>query len=82
MKRDIQLVDGLAWNFCGNYVFYAVAMAVEKNLAGNKARLEYIKEPLMKDIELTEEEKRQKAIDEFVASINRMKANFDNSKKK
>ena len=47
--NKIELVDSLVWQFCGNYVLSAVAVAVEHCLAGRKARSEYVKEPSLKD---------------------------------
>lgn len=85
--HDIKLetLDTLVWQFCGNYVLSAVAVAVEHCLAGRKARSEYIKEPSLKDyVEtkgLTEEEKIQRKLNLFVESLKKMQANFENGKK-
>ena len=79
--NKIELIDSLAWQFCGNYVLSAVAVAVEHCLAGRKARSEYVKEPSLTDCMLTEEEKKQKKISEFVNKLNSMKANYDSCTK-
>ena len=79
--NKIELVDSLVWQFCGNYVLSAVAVAVEHCLAGRKARSEYVKEPSLKDCMLSEEEKKQKKIDEFVNKLKSMKANYDSCTK-
>lgn len=63
-KRDIKEQDEMVWSAVGNYVLSAVTVAVEKCLAGKKAKASYIKEPLLRhygeDDELTEEEKAEK----------------------
>lgn len=78
--KKLENLDTLAWQFCGNYVLSAVAVAVEHCLAGRKAKSEYIKEHLLKDIGLTEEEKRQKQLKEFVKKLESMQANFNANK--
>lgn len=46
-KRRIQRIDNLIWTWFGNYGLSSVFVAVEHNLAGKKARSEYIKEPIL-----------------------------------
>lgn len=52
----------------GMYVLSAVSVAIERNLAGKKAKSEYIKEPLLSKVfeneGLTEEEIMEKEIRE------------------
>lgn len=83
--KKIELIDSLAWQFCGNYMLSAVAVAVEHCLAGRKAKSEYVKQAVLKDFaetkDLTEEEKKQRKIDEFVAKLNAMKESYDSLKK-
>lgn len=78
--KKIETLDSLAWQFCGNYVLSAVAVAVEHCLAGRKAKSEYVKEAMLKDCTLTDEEKRKKQLDEFVKKLETMQANFNKSK--
>ena len=78
--KKIETFDNLAWQFCGNYMLSAVAVAVEHCLAGRKARSEYVSEPRLKDCMLTEDEKRQKQLDEFVKKLETMQANFNANK--
>lgn len=51
------LSDQSNWEL-GMYIESAVAVAVEHNFAGHKARSEYIKEPFMKKIEAADKEKK------------------------
>ena len=46
---EVREADNLAYAFCGNYVLSAVAVAVERNLAGKKSKAEYIKDPILKE---------------------------------
>lgn len=52
-KTEIKEQDSLMWNWWGNYGLLAVTMAVERNLAGQKAKLKYMEKPYM---EMTEDE--------------------------
>lgn len=68
----------------GVYVQCAVETAVERNLAGRKAKSKYLKKPLMQDVEdkrkhLTEEE-LQKQREAFMAKLMLMKTNYDLNK--
>ena len=61
-KLEITEKDSIFHAVCGNYVLSAVSVAIEHCLNGQKAKSEYIKEPIMKnafddDDVLTEEEK-------------------------
>lgn len=55
-----RLDDQSNWEL-GMYIESAVATAVEHNLAGRKARSEYVKEPFMRKIE-SEEEANKRAL--------------------
>ena len=46
-KLEQKEQDTFAWLYGGNYILSAVAVALEHCLAGNKARSEYIKEPIL-----------------------------------
>lgn len=74
----IELLDSLAWQFCGNYVLSAVAVAVEHCLAGRKAQSEYVKEPMFADLSLSDEEKEKKALDKFIKGVNEMQEIYKN----
>lgn len=78
---EVREADNLAYAFCGNYVLSAVAVAVERNLAGRKSKAEYIKDPILKNYGISDEEKKQKQIDLFVAKMEIMKANFERNKR-
>lgn len=71
-KRDIKEQDEMIWSAVGNYVLSAVTVAVEKCLAGKKAKASYIKEPLLRhygeDDGLTEEEKAEKEMMKAIAN--------------
>lgn len=41
--------DNLMWTWWGNYGLSAVSVAVEHNLAGQKAKSEYIKNPVLQE---------------------------------
>ena len=79
--KKIEMLDSLAWQFCGNYVLSAVSVAVEHCLAGKKAKSEYLNQAVLKEYYankyMTEEEKRQKQLDLFVERMKAMQANFD-----
>ena len=59
-KLEITEKDSIFHAVCGSYVLSAVSVAIEHCLSGQKAKSEYIKEPIMKnafdDDTLTEEE--------------------------
>lgn len=59
-KIKMQMQDEVIWLSCGNYIYSAVSVAVEHCLAGKKAKSEYIKDPVLKNIldkeNLTEDE--------------------------
>ena len=50
-RMEQKEADSTAWLFCGNYILSALTVAIEHCLAGNKAKSEYIKEPVLKKIE-------------------------------
>lgn len=68
----------LSWQ----YGLSAVSVAIEHNLAGHKARSEYIKEPFMQKAmpteELTEAEK-QREVDKFFAEQSARRINWKNN---
>ena len=63
-KLEITEKDSIFHVVCGSYVLSAVSVAIEHCLSGQKAKSEYIKEPIMKnafdDDTLTEEEKYER----------------------
>ena len=71
-KREIKEQDEMVWSAVGNYVLSAVTVAVEKCLAGKKAKASYIKEPILRhygeDDGLTEEEKAEKEMMKAIAN--------------
>lgn len=70
--------DSIVHAVCGNYVLSAVSVAIEHCLAGKKAKLEYIKEPLMsKELEnygLTEEQITEREIKKAILAEERFMA--------
>ena len=46
-KMEQKEDDSMAWLYCGNYVLSAISVALEHCLAGNKAKSEYIKGPIL-----------------------------------
>lgn len=72
MKREIKQQDAMLWSAIGNYVLSAVTVAVEKCLAGNKAKASYVKEPLLahygENDGLTEEEIAEKEMLKAIAN--------------
>lgn len=78
---EVREVDSLAYAFCGNYILSAVAVAIEKNLAGKKSKSKFVDSPMLQEFGMSEEERRQKQIDLFVAKMEIMKANFDANKR-
>ena len=88
-KIKIKTLDRLAWQFCGNYVLSAVSVAVEHCLAGKKAVSEFVKKPMLQEMEDANkpmsEAELQKQRELFVARLEAMKTNFElnhKSKKK
>lgn len=71
-KQKIKEMDNLMWTWFGNYALSAVSVAVEHNLAGKKAKSEYIKEPILSkaitESELTEEERYEKELQKALAA--------------
>lgn len=58
--------DEVVWSICGNYIVSAVSVAVEHVLSGRKAKLEYLKEPVLSKVlendGLTEEQIYEKEV--------------------
>lgn len=79
-RERMKKLDVSLW-LAGHYTMNAVAVAVEHVMCGDKAKGEYVKEPILsKEIkkELTEEEiKRQREM--FIAKLQVMKANYDSA---
>lgn len=69
-NMQLEALDRYAHAFCGVYIENAVAVAVERCLAGKKARLDYIKDPLLKEAyekaTTTEEERMKKEIEKAI----------------
>lgn len=78
---EVREADNLAYAFCGNYVLSAVDVAVERNLAGRKSKSKFVDSPMLQEFGMSEEERKQKQIDLFVAKMEIMKANFDANKR-
>lgn len=55
-NEKIKEQDRLQHTWWGNYGISAVTFAIDHCLHGNKASTEYIKEPIMSNLGLTEEE--------------------------
>lgn len=84
-KLEEKKADERMWTM-GIYVMSAVQTAIEKNLAGRKAKSEYMKEPIsyMQErnrTDLTEEEK-QREVDLFFAQNKAMRMNWKRNHKK
>lgn len=86
-QEKLKEQDYLAWMF-NQYTLSAVFVSVEHNLFGKKATSEYIKKPLLSDMEIAEkeeitEEKRIEMENQKLAMTLRiMQANFEINKKK
>lgn len=78
---EVREADSLAYAFCGNYILSAVAVAIEKSLAGKKSKSKFVDSPMLQEYGMSEEERIQKQIDLFVAKMEIMKANFDANKR-
>lgn len=55
-KAKMEMVDREMWMWFGNYALSAVYVAVERNIAGKKARSEYIKGPILSKKQKAEKE--------------------------
>lgn len=77
--------DEEMWLWFGNYALSSVAVAVDHNLRGDKAKSEYMEHPIMREDEekqrITEEEK-QRQVDLFFARENARRANWKRHHKK
>lgn len=83
------MLDEEMW-FMGAYVHNAVLSAVEKNLAGKKAKTNYLEKPFMQEQEETEtkaenktdkeKEENMKKVKAVFQSLEILKANFELSK--
>lgn len=82
-EEEIKEQDYFAWLF-NQYTLSAVLVAVEHCLAGKKAKSEYVKKPIMKEVEdkqtknklLTEEDKK-KQTEKLFMQLRIMGANFN-----
>ncbi len=82
----LQEHDSMVYAFCGSYVLSAVAVAVERCLAGSKANLKYMEKPMLQEMEeknkpMTEEDK-QRAVDLFFAKENARRVNWNREKER
>lgn len=81
------MLDEEMW-FMGAYVHNAVLSAVEKNLAGKKAKTNYLEKPFMQEETETkaenktdkEKEENMKKVKAVFQSLEILKANFELSK--
>ena len=79
-KQRIRHADYMNW-LNGHYILSAVAVAVERNLAGKKAKLEYDKKPILEQVEeenkpMSEEELHKQRV-LFMEKLKIMQANFE-----
>lgn len=77
--KHIEQQDYMNW-LNGHYMMSAVAVAIERNLAGKKSKSEYIKEPLLSQVKNEknpDEEKLQKQRELFVEKLKTMQANYE-----
>lgn len=87
-KMEVMENDTIIHAVCGNYVLSAVSVAVERCLAGKKAKLQYVKQPLLQEIKTQEENQisEEKRIEmenyKLAMSLRVMQANFEINKKK
>lgn len=78
--QDMRQRDAEMWTWWGTYGLSAVSIAIERNLAGKKARGKYIKEPVFNDlanVQRTDEQSIQQQREAFVLKMRAMKANWD-----
>jgi hypothetical protein len=71
-------LDELVWSFVGNYGLSAIAVAIEHNFAGRKAKSKYIKEPLTRNKqngEMSESDIERKR-NEFILKMKTMETNW------
>lgn len=79
-KEELKEKDYLAW-LSNQYTLSAVLVVIEHCFVGRKAKSNYIKKPILQELEeqnkpLTEEEiQRQREL--FVAKLQAMKTNFE-----
>lgn len=79
-KEGLKEKDYIAW-LQGQYALSAASVAIERCLAGRRAKTKYIKKPILQEMEeqskpMTEEEiQRQREL--FVAKLQAMKTNFE-----
>lgn len=75
-ELECKVRDEEMWRM-GIYVQSGTSVAIEHNLAGKKAKSEYIKRPLLQEIDRkTSEEELQRQRELFVARFEAMGANF------
>lgn len=79
-KLKMQEQDYLNW-LSNQYTLSAVSVAVEHCLAGKKAKSQYIKHPIMQEIQKKEEMPEEKRIEmenyKLAMSLRIMQANFE-----
>lgn len=80
-RQEVKEHDGLMHAWWGNYGISAISFAVERCLAGRKAKTKYIKEPVLlkidEQIKPMSEKELQKQRELFVAKLEVMKTNFE-----
>lgn len=84
-REKLKEIDYMNW-ISNQYTMSAVMVAVERNLAGRKARGKYIKEPIMSQMEEESKEISEKELQKkrelFVAKLLAMQANWEIENKK
>lgn len=78
-RADIEEKDMYIWNWTGSYGISALVFAIDHCLNGKKASTEYVKAPVIdgKMKEQIEKNNKERQLQEFVASLETMKANFE-----
>lgn len=82
--KRIEQQDYMNW-VNGHYLMSAVTVAVERNLAGKKAKAEYLKKPILKEMKEQEnpsEKELQLQRELFVEQLKNMQFNYELTHKK
>lgn len=77
--KRLEQQDYINWSN-GYYTMSAVAVAIERNLAGKKSKAEYIKEPLLTQMQKEkklDESELQKQRELFMEKLKIMQANYE-----
>ena len=75
-NMDLKLTDSYVHEAFGMYFMSAVSTLLEHALSKHP-KSEYIKTPILQDMGMTEEEKMQRSIDEFMKKMEDMKRDWD-----